>query len=108
MAMIRLRQTIERGMRHRWLGPLFVVLFCLMLALLFMHAVHDGQDAGTDVGQFCIGLTIMFGLMVLIRLRWRIVVPLVVARPGRAPPVARFLAPPVRAVIFAVPPPLRL
>ena len=106
--MIGLRQTIERGMRHRWLGPLFVILFCLMLALLFMHAMHDGQEAGTELGQFCLGLTIMFGLIVLIRLRWRVVLPLVVVRPGRAPPVARFLALPVRSVILAVPPPLRL
>jgi hypothetical protein len=106
--MIRLRQTIERGMRHRWLGPLFVVIFCLMLALLFMHAVHDGHDMGTELSQFCLGLTIMFGLMVLIRLRWRVVVPLVVVRPGRAPPLARFLALPVCGVILAVPPPLRL
>ena len=106
--MIRLRQTIERGMRHRWLGPLFVILFCLMLALLFLHAVHDGHDIGTELGQFCLGLTIMFGLMVLFRLRWRVVVPLVVVRLGRAPPVARFLALPVRAVVLTVPPPLRL
>jgi len=106
--MIRLRQTIERGMRHRWLGPLFVILFCLMLALLFMHAVHDGQDAGTELGRFCVGLTIMFGFIVLIRLRWRVVVPLVDVRPGRAPPVARFLALPVRAAVFTVSPPLRL
>ena len=38
-------------MRHRWLGPLFVLLFCLMLALLFMHAVHDGHDVGTALGR---------------------------------------------------------
>ena len=106
--MIGLRQTIERGMRHRWLGPLFVILFCLMLALLFMHAMHDGHDMGTELGQFCLGVTIMFGLMVAIRLGWRVVVPLVVVRSGRAPPVARFLALPVRAVILAVPAPLRL
>jgi hypothetical protein len=106
--MIRLRQTIERGMRHRWLGPLFVILFCLMLALLFMHAMHDGQDAGTELGEFCLGLTIMFGLMVLIRLGWRVVVPLVVTRLGRAPPVARFLMEPMPATVLAVSPPLRL
>ena len=31
-SMIRLRQTIERGMRHRWLGPIFVIL------LSFLHS----------------------------------------------------------------------
>ena len=87
--MIRLRQTIEQGMRRRWLGPLFVLLFCLMLALLFMHAAHDGPDVGTAVGQFCVGLTIMFALIVLIRLRWRVILQLAVVRAGRAPPVVR-------------------
>ena len=95
-------------MRHRWLGLLFVLLFCLMLALLFMHAVHDGQDAGIAPGEFCLGLTIMFGLMVLIRLRWRVVVPLMVVRPGRAPPVARFLAMPALNAAFGSSSPLRL
>jgi hypothetical protein len=106
--MIRLRQTIERGMRHRWLGPLVVILFCLMLALLFLHAMHDGHEASTDMGEFCLGLTIMFGVVVLIRLRWRVVVSLVAVRSGRAPPAARFLALPVRGAVFTVSPPLRL
>jgi hypothetical protein len=106
--MIRLRQTIERGIRHRWLGPLFVILVCLMLALLFMHAMHDGHDAGTEVGEFCLGLTIMFGLVVLIRFRWRVTVPLVLVRLGRAPPVERLLRLPGSLAVLVVPPPLRL
>jgi hypothetical protein len=106
--MIRLRQTIERGMRHRWLGPLFVIFFCLLLALLFLHAMHDGHDSGTALGEFCLGLTVMFGLIVLIRLRWRVVVSLLVRRPGRAPPSARFSAEFVRAAALTIPPPLRL
>ena len=106
--MIRLRQTIERGMRRRFVGPLFVLLFCLMLALLFMHAAHDGQDAGAAVGQFCLGLTIMFGLIVLIRLGWRVVVQLAVVRPGRAPPVARLLTLSPCAAFPGSSPPLRL
>lgn len=84
--MIRLRQTIEQGMKRRWVGPLFVLLLCVMLALLFLHAVHDGHDVGTALGPFCIGLTIMFGLIVLIRLRWRVILERAVVRAGRAPP----------------------
>lgn len=106
--MIRLRQTIERGMQHRWLGPLFVVLFCLMLALLFMHDMHEGHNAATELGEFCVGLTIMFGLMVLIQVRWGVMVRLVLPRTGRAPPAARFVPLPVRALILASSPPLRL
>ena len=106
--MIRLRQTIEQGMRRRFIGPLFVLLFCLMLALLFMHAAHDGHDVGTELGQFCLGLTIMFGLIVLIRLRWRVVVQLAVVRAGRAPPVVRFVPRSPCAAFPGSAPPLRL
>ena len=106
--MIRLRRTIERGMRHRWLGPVFVILFCLMLGLLLLHAMHDGHDAGTELGEFCLGLTIMFGLMVVIQLRWRVVVSPVLVRPGRAPPAGRLLLPLVRSAVLTVPTPLRL
>lgn len=106
--MILLRQTIERGMRRRWLGPLFVLLFCLMLALLFMHAVHDGHDVGTALGPLCIGLTIMFGLIVLIRLRWRVVLQLAVVRAGRAPPTTRIRTLSPSASFPGSAPPLRL
>ena len=106
--MIRLRQTIERGMRHRWLGPLFVILFFLMLSLLFLHAMHDAHETGAGVGEFCLGLTIMFSLLVVIRLRWRVVVSVVLSRIGRAPPAPRFLLPPAGAAVFLVSPPLRL
>ena len=106
--MILLRQTIEQGMRRRWLGPLFVLLFCLMLALLFMHAAQDGHDAGTALGQFCVGLTIMFSLIVLIRLRWRVILQLAVVRAGRAPPVVRLLTLSPSAAFRGSEPPLRL
>lgn len=106
--MILLRQTIEQGMRRRWLGPVFVLLFCLMLAMLFLHAAHDGHDVGTELGQFCLGLTIMFGLIVLIRLRWRVILQLAVVRAGRAPPVVRFLTPSSSASFHGSAPPLRL
>jgi hypothetical protein len=105
--MIRLRQTIERGARHRWLGPLFVILLCLMLALLFLHAMHDAHHA-TEVGEFCLGLTVMFSLLIVIRLRWRALVPVAHLRSGRAPPSVRFLSVPVRATVLSAPPPLRL
>ena len=95
-------------MRRRFIGPLFVILFCLMLALMFMHAAHDGQDLGTAMGQFCLGLTIMFGLIVLIRLAWRVVVQLAVVRPGRAPPFARLMTLSSVVVSLGSPPPLRL
>jgi hypothetical protein len=63
-AMIRLRQTIERGTRHRWLGLLFVVVLCMMLALLFLHGLHD-SDHATELREFCVGLVIMFSLLIV-------------------------------------------
>ena len=95
-------------MRHRWLGPLFVILFGLMLSLLFLHAMHDSHETGGAIGEFCLGLTIMFSLLIVIRLRWRVVVSIVQQRFGRAPPAPRFLLPPVRAAVLSVSPPLRL
>ena len=92
--MIRLRQTIERGTRHRWLGPLFVFMLCLMLALLFLHGLHDSHHA-TELGEFCLGLTIMFSLLIVIRLKWRVVVQIgpAASRPGSAGAAAAALAP---------------
>jgi hypothetical protein len=105
--MIRLRQTIERGTRHRWLGPLFVIVLCLMLALLFMHGLHDSHHA-TELGEFCLGLTVMFSLLIVIRLKWRAVVQIAQPRLGRAPPASRLLLRPVRLAVLPAPPPLRL
>ena len=107
--MIRLRQTIERGMRHRWLGPLFVILFCLLVALTFLHGIHDGDHMATDLGEFCLGLTVMFSFLVVIRIALRVTVPAAISSLGRAPPSRRFLLlAPAPPPAFAVSPPLRL
>lgn len=105
--MIRLRQTIERGMRHRWLGPLFVILFCLLLAMVYLHALHDGQ-AGTGLGELCIGITMIIGAVLLIRIRFEIPMPLVLVRSGRAPPARRLLVQPVSPASPTPSPPLRI
>lgn len=106
--MIRLRQTIERGMRHRWLGPLFVILFCLLVALTFLHGIYDGDHMATELGEFCLGLTVMFSFLIVIRLGWRVILPVAPSRSGRAPPVARILPLPVRRAALAARVPLRL
>jgi len=105
--MIRLRQTIERGMRHRWFGPLFVLLFGLLLALTFLHGFHDSDHMATELGQFCLGLTILFSFLIVFRLGWRSIVPLVQPRAGRAPPATRSALLVPRAAL-AAPVPLRL
>jgi hypothetical protein len=105
--MIWLRETIERGMRHRWLGPLFVLLFGLLLALTFLHGMHDSDHMATDLGEFCLGLIIMFSFLIVIRLGWRVIVPLVQPRAGRAPPLTQSVLLVLR-VALAAPVPLRL
>ena len=100
--MIGLRQTIERGMRHRWLGPLFVILLCLLLAMLYLHALHDGgHSTGSELGELCLGIVMMLGAVLLIRLRFRAPLVHVLVRAGRAPPVRRV----VPRLIRPAPPP---
>ncbi len=106
--MIRLRRTIERGMRHRWLGPLFVILFCLLLALVYLHALHDGHSMGTELGELCLGITMMLGAVLLVRLRFRVPLPLVLVRSGRAPPRPARVRRPPRPALALASPPLRL
>lgn len=108
--MIRLRQAIERGMRHRWLGPLFVLLFCLLLAMLYMHSLHDGQ-AGTELGELCLGITMIIGAVLLIRVGFTALPGSVLVRLGRAPPACparRQLARPSGAAAAIPSVPLRL
>jgi hypothetical protein len=103
--MIGLRQTIERGTRHRWLGPLFVIVFCLLLAILYLHALHDGgHGTGTELGELCLGIVMMLGSVLFIRLRFKAPLALVLVRPGRAPPVRRLLSRLIRPAPIPLPP----
>lgn len=104
--MIELRRNIERGMRHRWLGPLFIILFCVLLALMFLHAMHDGN--GTELGEFCLGITMMLGIVLLIRVRFKATLALVPVRIGRAPPARRLPMGRTRRTALSFPPPLRV
>lgn len=75
-------------MRHPWLGPLFVILLCLLLALVYLHALHDGQSMGNELGELCLGITMMLGVVLLVRLRVRAPLVPVLVRAERAPPPA--------------------
>jgi hypothetical protein len=105
--MIGLRQTIERGMKHRWLGPLFVILFCVLIALVCLHGIHDAHHGATEAGELCLGLIVMFAFLIVIRLCWQVTIVLAPALSGRAPPGARTFRLPVRWVALAAPVPLR-
>lgn len=95
-------------MRHRWLGPLFIILFCVLMALMFLHAMHDGHSMGTELGEFCLGITMMLGIVLLIRVRFKAPLALVPVRIGRAPPGRRVAPVRISRTTLSFPPPLRL
>jgi hypothetical protein len=104
---IRLRQIIDRGMRHRWLGPLFVVLLVLLLVMTALHAIHDGDHMASGSGDVCLGIAVMLGAVVLIRLRRQVQLPASLPALGRAPPPPLLLVLHV-AALRPTPVPLRL
>lgn len=90
--MIALRRTIERGVRHPVLGPLFVLLLALLLVFTVIHGVHDQIHEGELIVCFAFLVGAILSLA-LPRLR-----DVVAAAPrsARAPPLA-----PVRPVYSA-------
>ena len=107
LRVIRLRQIIERGMRHRWLGPLFFLLLVLLLVMTALHAVHDGDHIASGAGDVCLGIAIMLGAVIVIRLRHLAQLPAALPALGRAPPAPRVLVPRSLA-LRSTPIPLRL
>ena len=59
---------LERGRAHPILGPVLLVVLVLLLAMVFVHAAHDGLDAATEVGAMCLALASFFWVAVLDRL----------------------------------------
>ena len=59
----------ERGRAHPILGPILLVVLVLLLAMLFVHAAHEGMDVATEVGTICFALASFFALAALDRLR---------------------------------------
>jgi hypothetical protein len=93
---------LERGRAHPILGPVLLVVLVLLLAMVFVHAAHDGMDAATEVGAICFALASFFALALLDPLR-RLQEGARVRTPGqRAPPTAPG-APLVPARIAAAP-----
>ena len=104
--MIRLRQSLDAGIRHPLLGPLLLLLLALILAFVVIHTVEHGVEGLL----FSCAIVAAAGLRLLVvRGRtWRATMdrlPLL----GRAPP-SRFLrlTPPSRVPTVLLALPLRL
>lgn len=88
--MIRLRQSIEAGLRHPLLGPLLLVGLALILAFVVIHTVEHGVEGLL----FTCAIIVVAGirLVVVLGRTWR-------ASSTRSPVVGR--APPRRGLSCA-------
>lgn len=61
--MIRLRELIERALRHRWLGPVVLLLLAVLLAAVLIH--EGGERLADGVGELCLALFVLAAVCVL-------------------------------------------
>lgn len=65
-SVIRLRATIERGLRNPWLRPVLIILLALVLGLLVLHSASDQNQLGTPSGSVIACVAIAFLLAALV------------------------------------------
>jgi hypothetical protein len=100
---IRLRQSLDLGLRHPLLGPVVLLFLAVILAFVFLHTIEHGVEG------------LLFSCVILIATSLRLAVVLgrtwratadQLPRLGRAPPRRTLrLLPPSRVppVLFALP-----
>jgi hypothetical protein len=106
--MIRIRLMLERGLRNPWLRPFVLLVLCLLLGLVFVHAMHDGHDALAGVGAACLAIALFFGFTLILELIRTPAGATRVVNSARAPPRRVSLFTSQQAVGVAGSPPLRL
>ena len=93
--MIRLRQSIEAGLRHPLLGPLLLLFLGLILAFVVLHTIEHGVEG--LLFSCAIIVAISLRLVVVLGRTWRAVTeqqsPF-----GRAPPTRTLRLLPLRQV----------
>lgn len=67
--MIRLRDMIERGCRHRLLGPIVILALAVLLASVFLHVALEGAEAAVELGELCVAIATILGSFLLARSR---------------------------------------
>lgn len=103
--MIRLRRSLERGLRHPILGPLLVLLLVVLLVLMALH--ETSESIAGEIGELCVGIVLVLLTAVLATPVRRFMSMVSVALTTRAPPrplKTRFTPVPARPDIL----PLRL
>lgn len=90
---------IERGCRHRLLGPIVILLLAVLLASVFLHVVVEGAEAAAKLGDRCVAIAAALGSLLLLR-----------SLPGAFVRMADVdeRAPPRVALVAATGPPARL
>ncbi len=90
--MIRLRQSLEAGLRHPLLGPVLLLFLGLILAFVVLHTVEHGVEGLLFSCVIVVAMSLR--LVVVLGRTWRAAIYQLPLR-GRAPPrrVLRFLAP---------------
>jgi hypothetical protein len=76
---------IERGCRHRLLGPIVILLLVLLLASVFLHVAIEGAEAAAELGNLCVAVAAALGSLLVLRSRPSIV-PRTVETAERGPP----------------------
>lgn len=65
--MIRLRDMMERGCRHRFFGPVVVLVLVVLLASVFLHVAIEGAEAAGQLGALCLAVATVLGSLLVVR-----------------------------------------
>src|SRR6266545_3535192 len=106
--MIRIRLMLERGVRNPWLRPFVLLFLCLLLGLVFVHALHDSHDALAGIGAACLAIALFFSFTLTLQIIRAPVGATLVVKSARAPPRRPSLLTPRHVAGVAGSPPLRL
>ena len=78
---------LERGRAHPIIGPILLIALVLVLAMVFLHAAHEGHGSATEVGVLCLAIVTLLGPLLLDGRRLRAPAPNIAARGDRGPPM---------------------
>ena len=84
--MIRLRQQIDRGLRHPVVGPLLLLLLAVLVVFIALHETSEGIAGHVEL--ICVALTMVLLAVLPLTEALRLTIRPRGASPSRAPPPA--------------------